>query len=700
MAESKTNKKGLLRRKSAKKSSDKNVEKSKKKAIAFIGKETNRRFVIDSKKPLPEFDSPFAKAYELENIDASNSVDNNYFALISDPDNFPRINMMKEQVQAESKGFMTPVDWGIVLLAEKNKEMIAIVFEKPFGKKLFGELSDQIQPVSIEQVKKFLETLLPEIRFFQDLGLSHRGIRPTNIFHNKDGFIIGEAVSAYPSAGQSSIFEPVESAMCFPNAGRGKGDIVDDFYSLGVTIIFMLLGRSPIDIGKERGIKAAESNLQKIEDDFLFERLNLGSYRALTQGLNLDPAMTVLLGGLLQDNYENRWDISAIEEWCFGRYTNPNRVFSSNMGEQTISFSGRKHFKTRSLVAAFCKRPQEAIAKLYSGEIYTNLEKIINAENSSFTVDHIDSLVKSSGSPQAGGVDTAISRISILIDPKAPIRYKGVSFFPDGLAYIIPLLKKNKKTSVIKGVEHFNLLVNWTNSNSSRKNVDITKNIEKLVNNNSFGYGLEKCTYLLNPNLPCQSRLFKGLFINDFSRILSVIEDATRNNKDIDLIDQELAAFLMVHLKVPDGWTDEVNSKDPNSKNFINMLRLLSLVQENMEKSTPVPHVSTWFCTRLKKHIETFKSNSRKEKALKKTEQIVEKGSLKAMLDLILDPEELGKEEKELRTAKHKYNLLEKDIDSYRAFRSYIFSPSYTFGWTLANIISVIILLITLLYFT
>ncbi|MHA1540122.1 MAG: hypothetical protein ACTSXQ_06575 [Alphaproteobacteria bacterium] len=708
MAEANTKKKSLRKKIAGKMPLKKDAAKASaptppsKKKSAFIGKETHRRFIIDTKKALPEFDALHAKAYGLENVSTGNTTEKyeNYFVLIADPDYFPRIQMIKEQVRAESKGFMAPTDWGIIQWAETSKEMIAIIFEKHSGEKLFNDITDEITPIPIETIKKWLETLLPEIRTFQDFNLTHRSIRPTNIFHHNESFIIGEAVSAYPGAGQSGVFEPIESAMCFPNAGRGQGDIADDFYALGITILFMFLGRSPIDVEKEKKKKGLEKATQKKESDFLFERLNYGSYRTLTKDLTLDPAMVILLRGLLQDDAEHRWNVSDIEGWCFGRHTNTNRVFSSSAGEQTINFGGRKHLKIRSLVSAFCERPQEAIPKLYSGELYTNMERIINAENVSFTMEHINSLVKSSGSPQSGGVDVALARVSMLADPKAPIRYKGLTFFPEGLAYILPQLKKEKKTSVIKDIEKYNLLVYWTNINSSKKNVEVTKAVEKYINDERFASGIEKCTYLFNTDTSCQSLLFKGLFIDNFPRILTVLEEVVKKDKEVNILDSDLAAFLMVRDSIPERWEDKVDSKDPNSRNFLNMLRLLSKIQEEMEQNIAMPHVAMWFCARLKKYIETFKSNTRKEKALKKTEKIAEKGSLKLILDLVLNPEELEKEEEELRIAKHKYNLIEKDIDSYRTFRSYIFSPSYTFGWTLANIISIVALLITLIYFT
>jgi hypothetical protein len=71
-------------------------------------------------------------------------------------------------------------------------------------------------------------------------GLTHRAIRPDNVFQAAGGpsgsgrkLVLGAAWAAAPGALQPAVFEPPNSAMCLP-AGRGEGAPADDIYALGV----------------------------------------------------------------------------------------------------------------------------------------------------------------------------------------------------------------------------------------------------------------------------------------------------------------------------------------------------------------------------------------------------------------------------------------------------------------------------------
>src|SRR5437763_1208946 len=75
--------------------------------------------------------------------------------------------------------------------------------------------------------------------------------------------ILGAAWVAPPASLQPALYEPPYSAMCLP-CGRGEGSIADDVYSLGVALIALALGRTPLAGLEERAV--------------LQQKLGLGSY--------------------------------------------------------------------------------------------------------------------------------------------------------------------------------------------------------------------------------------------------------------------------------------------------------------------------------------------------------------------------------------------------------------------------------------
>ena len=80
--------------------------------------------------------------------------------------------------------------------------------------------------------------------------------------------------------------------MAEPSA-RSRGGVADDLYSLGVCVIFLLLGRNPV-----HELSTAEIVERKI---------NQGSYAVLTSGARIQMNMMELLRGLLSDDPRERW---------------------------------------------------------------------------------------------------------------------------------------------------------------------------------------------------------------------------------------------------------------------------------------------------------------------------------------------------------------------------------------------------------
>src|SRR5690606_20895634 len=89
-------------------------------------------------------------------------------------------------------------------------------------------------------------TVLPDIvAGIQALDLhelAHRSIRPERLFYkdtSRSAVTLGECFSELPGQSQPLVFEPVERALAHP-AGRGDGDVRDDMFALGVTILTLL----------------------------------------------------------------------------------------------------------------------------------------------------------------------------------------------------------------------------------------------------------------------------------------------------------------------------------------------------------------------------------------------------------------------------------------------------------------------------
>ena len=73
-------------------------------------------------------------------------------------------------------------------------------------------------------------------------------------------------MTAPPAYDQPESYETIESAMCSP-IGRGSGGTAEDLYSLGVTLLTLLLGYDPIG--------------ERSQQTLLEQKIEMGSYTAL-----------------------------------------------------------------------------------------------------------------------------------------------------------------------------------------------------------------------------------------------------------------------------------------------------------------------------------------------------------------------------------------------------------------------------------
>ncbi|MBD2666549.1 serine/threonine-protein kinase [Richelia sinica] len=175
------------------------------------------------------------------------------------------------------------------------------------GKNLAQELG-QTGAFDEGQIRQFLQDLLNVLQFCHTRQVIHRDIKPENIIRrSSDGKLVlvdfGAAKSASGTALNhtgTSIGSPEYVA---PEQMRGRAIFASDIYSLGVTCINLLTGRSPFDsydthnaawIWREFLQKPVSQQLSRIIDKMV-ESIPSRRYQTVDQvlqDLHLPPAIT------------------------------------------------------------------------------------------------------------------------------------------------------------------------------------------------------------------------------------------------------------------------------------------------------------------------------------------------------------------------------------------------------------------------
>lgn len=112
----------------------------------------------------------------------------------------------------------------------------------------------------------------------------------------------------------------------------------DDLYALGVTLLGLFRGQTPLSEYDDRQILEA--------------KLAKGSFTILTGGHWMPQELAEAIRGLLRDDPAERWDLVQAEAWLTGRRRHPVVHQKEVRVELPFRFKGVMHYSPRTLAVA------------------------------------------------------------------------------------------------------------------------------------------------------------------------------------------------------------------------------------------------------------------------------------------------------------------------------------------------------------
>lgn len=169
-----------------------------------------------------------------------------------------------------------------------------------------GGCINDIAPLTEKQLTSWLGDIVEGVHFCHNRGIVHRDIKPTNILFRDEGRcepVIGDfGISSFLEEGQGEkktktyMFFTID--YCPPEQLRLREvGPAADYYSLGITLIHLLLGASPFD-----GLTEDE-----IVDCHLRGRVLIPD--------TVSEDFKKMLRGLLRNNPQSRWGYKQVEAW-------------------------------------------------------------------------------------------------------------------------------------------------------------------------------------------------------------------------------------------------------------------------------------------------------------------------------------------------------------------------------------------------
>lgn len=642
------------------------------------------QFDILTHQPLAEYAMPGTDAFAVED---RRSVGHSLFALIVEPQQPINSPLLGALMRLKSPDILTPIARGPITLPITGQRRLAILFERPAG----GRLCDGITlPKWTEDdlVRRLLVPILDSLRALAVETIAHRGIRPDNIFFRDPArrqAMLGDCVTAPPAFYQPIAYETVESAMTDP-IGRGIGRLADDLYALGVVCLALVTGEHP-----GQGLNGAE---------LLDEKLKKGSFGALVGDRRVPVAMIELLRGLLLDDTSERWGISEVESWIDGRRLSPKLPGSTSRAARPFVLDGQKYFTMRSLAMGLAAQGTEAAAILRSHTLDVWITRSLGDKKLAASLAKVVAETDDGSSTHQEA--RALSQILMVLDPGAPIRYRGLALAPDGIATALArALLVNGDVKTLAEIISANLPQYWFSCQAPHlmRPTDVAlgrdyDRLRRILADPTPGMGLERVGYELSPDLPCLSPAIAGELVISLDDLLAALERAVAARRVETMpIDRHVAAFLAHRLRPLDTNLLMLLKGSDQAAQLIVTLHLLARLQGDYGPSA-TPALARLLAGKADVVIKRLKHHPTRDLVKQGLAPIMAHGDLTALATHLDNADLRNRDAHRFATARQHLNALDRAIADCAAERQRLPDEARHLGHTIAAGIALLLVIL------
>lgn len=656
----------------------------------------NDSYCVRTDKRLPDLDNGPVKAFE-----AFSSTNKNLFAMVCEthlPPRFKEADIYQKNAESSLLRFVSS---GTSFLKSEGAYKHVLIYEGNIGKPVLGDPQGKALGWKPDKVmRSFLKPLIEGLRGLRDLDLYHGHVRLDNIFGvsasgANEKATLGDCLSLPAQYTDHSIYLPPQKALAM-KSGRGLGNISDDLYSLGVCAAILLRSADPT-------VKLSENEIIKM-------KLAQGSYMTLTNKDRFSGGILELLRGLLQDDPSQRWTMDEVIDWMDGQRLVPKQGVKRNKAARPMVIGDQRFYYAETLAMELPDNLSEATQQIENNTLEQWISRSI--ENTKM-VEKLEVAIRTAREYGRTNYyqDRLICRTSIVLDPKQPIRYRGYSLFPDGIGVAMAEAFKNRKDmSPFIQMINQHIVPYWLDLQGETF-IDVGaiavafENCRNSLKQHQAGYGLERCVYVLAPELPCLSEQYDGFVIREAQDFLEALNELAEKKKmPRDIFDTHITAFLMVrHSRMIDPHLPELNSSE-KYRRILGTIKTLSSIQKGTN-AEELKALTKWAADYVKPFFDRYHDRDIREEKIQEIEKIKGKGNLRDFVNIMDDPKALQKDAIDFKKAIRDYYKLK--VENYKYEKSlserqnYGMSSGREFAAIVSGVIaSVIILAVTFIFFS
>lgn len=570
------------------------------------------RYKVETDKPLPEFDTPGGMAYSVKDSDQPGR---SLYCIVQEPTVAVRNEVYKSLRGSPLPNLICPVDRGLAqITVGAGRQRLVTVFQRPTGGVLLdanGKLNNRVNSTRLRQ--SIVLSLLKALAGLHKRGITHRFIQPSRIFFtapDSDEVLLGECVTMPPGFRQPMALEPLEGAFA-TETGRGGGGASTDYFQLGATLMCLYFGQ-PLWTGRQR-------------DSFLMARVNQGSYWAMSGGRDVPGALGSLVKGLMADAFEERWGAQEILDWYEGLQKPKRTSLKAWTMSRPTNFKGVAYVDRRLLADAFGQDPVEAAHFLRSLDFPVWAQTALRDEVLTERTESMLGVRPAEGAYSTSRADDnrMVTRVCLFLHPVGPIRYRGLSFFIDGLPAMLADAFARDDRDVISAISEIldgKFLSSLAEVVGDRnpmliKHANDMKRMFDFIRSKNLGRGMERVLYEMNPALPCLSQRFERFWVASNKQFTKTMEILGADVKVMTvLLDRHVAAFCAAHGQDLDSVFYKLASSQNDRGRFAVMTAdFFGQLQQSL-KLGPLPRLTEAVVDGLAPAVKGLKDRARREK--------------------------------------------------------------------------------------
>lgn len=652
-----------------------------------LSKETSKkvlikdRFEINFDASIPWLNNNGATAYAVsDRIDTARKL----FALVCDGETSPRLSILPYLKSIDNPALLKLVEFGTVCLPETKKHRMVLIYEMPLGGKVFenGVCTLDFKN-NHEKFKNVILSFLVLSETLKSMNITHRAIRPDNLYfidENKSEIVIGDCIAAFPAYYQPAIYESIESLYA-DKLTRGNGNEKNDIYSIGMTALALYVGH--------------EISTNITDAETLRLKIRKSSFSFISSVEKIPTDFSSLFKGMLNDDSGLRWGYSQVLSFFSGKQVSLGNNSSSERPKRALNIDGEKVYMPRDVVYSMHNNISEAYDLIIRGKLSDWAKNGLENEK---LASQIDAIVKQELS-SAGNKDLTIARISILIDHSLPIRYRNISFFPDGIAKAVFYEMKNKKSiKDYNDIFSTDLIKLWYQMQESLRAPGNITEFRVYIMRSEIGYGIERIIYDIDNDLPCISSLFENEFVSSAPQVLKALNASFEQiNITSQPYDRSIIAFLRCKMgKKIDNYLAGLYSNRSEIKASA-ILQLYSMMQTKFGPSELV-NLARWLVNYCKPMILVYHNKKYQKYLEKELVKIYQHGKLYEILNLLENEAALEKDRNDFAAILNEVNLLLLEKNKISDYMAKLGESARASALKLASFVSVLVMIASFAY--